>query len=190
MKTAMTDYAINELIKKRWSPRSFDNKQIDDSILMSLFEAARWAPSSMNEQPWEFIAVKKENSESFQKLVDSLNEGNRVWAKYAPVLVIVTARKHFAKEGWLNRTSGYDTGHAVANFTIQALEHNIYVHQMGGFSQEKVRENFQIDDDKEIMVVMTIGYLGDPDRLDEKLKKREISPRTRKNFEEFVQIIK
>jgi len=190
MKEAITSYEINELIKKRWSPRSFDNREIDDNILMKLFEAARWAPSSMNEQPWGFIAVKKENESVFNKLAEALNEGNRTWAKHASVLAVVTARRTFSKQGWENKTASYDTGQAVAYLSLQAIQEGVYVHQLGGFTQEKVRDIFGISEDKDIIVVMAMGYLGDPGNLDDNLKQRELAARNRKHFDEFVQIIK
>ena len=190
MKEAVTEFKINKLISGRWSPRAFSEKSISDEDLMKMFEAARWAPSAMNEQPWEFIAVKKENKENFIKLLETLNEGNHEWAKDAAVLMIVTANKKFAKHGWDNKTAGYSTGHAVANLTTQAMEQNIYIHQMGGFSQEEVRKRFDISDEKEIIVVMALGYLGDPNILSDKLKERELAERKRKSIEEFVRILK
>jgi nitroreductase len=154
--------------------------------LESLFEAARWAASSNNEQPWRYIVgVKGENPEQFDRLASTLVPAN-AWAKDAPVLILSVAKTRFSQNNNPNRVALHDVGMATENLVLQALSEGIYVHQMGGFDVGKAREVFAIPEGFEPVAMIALGYPGDPGKLDEKLKARELADRTRKTIEEFV----
>jgi nitroreductase len=185
-KPAPTDHPVSEVLKQRWSPRAFSDKPPSPDVLRSLFEAARWAPSSSNEQPWAFLVASKDDSETHAKLLSTLVEANQVWAKHAPVLGIAVVHKTFAKSGQPNRTAFYDTGAAVANLTAEATSRGLFVHQMAGFEPKKASELFHIPADWEPIAAFVLGYPGDPESLPEPYLSREKNPRTRKPISEFV----
>ncbi len=176
----------NELITARWSPRAFDNKPVEEEKLEAVFEAARWAPSAMNEQPWRFIYATKENVEAYHKILSTLVEANQVWAKEAPVLILSVAKTDYSNFDSRNTHAWHDTGMATANLALQATELGLYLHVMGGYSADKAREVFEIPQGYEPVSVMALGYLGDAEQLPEPLKERENSPRTRKPLQEIV----
>lgn len=177
------EYPITSLIKQRRSKRSFSIKEVEIERINSLFEAARWAPSSMNEQPWTYMYATRDQGNLWGKLFNALSEGNRIWVKDAPLLVLSLARKNFERNNKENTTSQYDLGAANAFLSLQATEMGLNVHQMGGFDARLVRQDLKIPDDYEIGVIMAIGYPGDPDQLPENLKQREVGPRFKKNTE-------
>ena len=185
-KPASVDYPVHELIQNRWSPRAFSDKAISSEILRSLFEAARWAPSSNNEQPWAFIVSTKYDSDSYEKALGSLVEFNANWAKKAPVLVIAVAELAFAKNNAPNRNAFYDVGAASLQLSIEATARGLVVHQMAGFDPETAKEAFNIPQGWEPIAAMAIGYPGDASSLPEPLQTREKAPRTRKPISEFV----
>ncbi len=168
-KVANTDHPIHELIAERWSPRAFAQKYIPQEEINSLFEAARWAPSSMNEQPWRFIYAKK-GEVGFDKILDSLMDGNTPWAKDAPVLMVTLIKKTFARNGKSNGSASHDLGLAMGNLSIQATELGIALHQMGGFYPDKIKEAFDLPEDVEPKTVVALGYYGEPDQLNDELK--------------------
>lgn len=182
---AASDHPIHDLIRHRWSPRAFADKPVAPEVLRSLFEAARWAPSSSNEQPWAFLVATRD-SPSYAKLLSTLVEFNQMWAKNAPVLAIAVSRLSFARSGQPNRNAFYDTGAAVAHLTMEASTRGLFVHQMGGFDPQKAKELFSIPADWEAIAAFVIGYPGDPQALPESLRERELAPRTRKPLSEFV----
>lgn len=184
--TSNIEYPIADLIRKRRSGRAYADREVEPDVINALFEAARWAPSSMNEQPWRYIYATKENKLLWQKLFDALNEGNKVWAKHAPLLVLSLTMKNFARNGQLNHAARYDLGAANALLSIQATELGLNVHQMGGFDGNQVRKNLSIADQFELGVIMAIGYPGDAAQLPEALKQREMAPRARMVQSEFV----
>ena len=186
VKLADTDYPIHELLQKRWSPRAFSEKLIDNELLNQLFEAARWAPSSYNEQPWRFIVAQKEDHEAYEKLASVMNEFNRSWATDAPVLVLALTKTTFDLDGRDNPHAGHDLGQAIAHLTFVATKNDLYVHQMAGISPEKARELYDISDDYNPMTMFAIGYKGQPESLSDKMRKQETSPRIRKNLDEIV----
>src|SRR5277367_2312807 len=143
-KPASTEHAIHNLISHRWSPRAFDAKPVPIDALRSLFEAARWAPSSSNEQPWAYLVATRDNAEEFAKMTSVLVEFNAGWAKHAPVLALAVAKLAFAKTGTPNRNSHYDTGAATALLSVEATARGLFVHQMAGFDPEKARQVFSI----------------------------------------------
>ncbi len=183
---AETRYAIHELIGRRWSPRAFSPRPVEREKLQSLLEAARWAPSSYNDQPWSYIVATKGDPANFERMLDALGDFNRQWAKEAPVLVLAVAKLHFERSGKPNRHAWYDVGQAVANLTVQATALDLYVHQMAGFDPARARELFDIPDGHEPVAVMAAGYLGDPATLPEPLRGLELTPSTRKPLEDFV----
>ncbi len=154
--------------------------------MRSIFEAARWAPSSNNEQPWAYIVAMKEHKENFDKMLSVLVEFNAGWAKSASVVALAVARLTFAKNNTPNRNAQYDTGAASALLSMEATAHGLAVHQMAGFDPEKARQVFGIPPGWEPIAALAIGYQGDPASLPPPLKDREIAPRTRKPIAEFV----
>jgi nitroreductase len=184
-KPAPTNFPVHDLIRDRWSPRAFAKKLVEPSVLASLFEAARWAPSSNNEQPWAYLVATKEEKENFAKTLSVLVEFNAGWAKEAPVLMITVSRLNF-QNGTPNRNAFYDTGAATALLSVEATARGLAVHQMAGFDPAKAKQVFDIPEDWEPIAAIAIGYPGDPNSLPQKLHDREIAPRTRKPLSEFV----
>lgn len=185
-KPAVTDHPINQLLRERWSPRAFAEKPIPVQELRSLFEAARWAPSSNNEQPWAFIVATKQDETTHSKLLSTLHEFNQLWAQQAPVLALAVSKLTFARNGNPNRNAFYDTGAAVANLTAEATSRGLRIHQMAGFDPHKAIELFSIPDGWEPIAAFTVGYPGDHQALPENLRERELAPRSRKPLTEFV----
>ncbi|MFH0351834.1 MAG: nitroreductase family protein [Chromatiales bacterium] len=180
------DHPVHELISKRWSPYSFAARSVSDEDLRSLFEAARWAPSSYNEQPWRYIVAKKENAEEFQRLLSCLVEGNQVWAKAAPVLALGIVKLRFALNDQPNRAAIHDLGLATANLVVEATARGLCVHQMIGILPDKARAVYEIPEGHEPMTGIAIGYAGDPKALPEGLRERDLVRRPRKPLKEFV----
>jgi nitroreductase len=185
-KRAPTDFPVHDLIAERWSPRAFSDKPVAPDILQSLFEAARWAPSSSNEQPWAYIVATKDDAENFAKLVTVLVPFNATWAQHAPVLALAVAELSFAKNGAPNRNAQYDVGAATAWLTVEASSRGLFVHQMAGYDHDNARQVFVIPAGWEPIAAIAIGYPGDPDTLPQPLRDREVAPRTRKPISEFV----
>lgn len=186
IKIADTEYPIHDLLQKRWSPRAFAKKPVDEELLKQLFEAARWAPSSYNEQPWRFVVARKENNEAHKKLASVMNDFNQRWGTEAPVLVLAVAKTTFDLDGRENPHAGHDLGQAIAHLTIEATRHDLYVHQMAGILPKKARKLYNISDEFEPMTMFAIGYKGNPESLDDKMKKQETSPRIRKELDEII----
>jgi nitroreductase len=185
-KPAPTAVPINELLRNRWSPRAFSDQAVSAEVLRALFEAARWAPSSSNYQPWAYIVGTQDRPEDYAKVLSTLVEFNSGWAKNAPVLVLSVAQAKLPKDGSPNRHAFHDVGSASAQLTFEANSRGLSVHQMAGFDANKAREVFAIPTDWEPVAVMAIGYPGDPQSLSDKLRERELAPRTRKPLSEFV----
>jgi nitroreductase len=186
-KPASTNHSINELIQRRWSPQAFSDETVEPDVLCRLFEAARWAPSCYNDQPWSYIVGRKGIEDStYQDLLSCLVEGNQKWAKNAPVLALSVARRQFTHNGEENRHSLHDVGLSVENLVIQALDEGLFVHQMAGYDQEEARDAFSIPEDHVPVAVMAIGYPGDPETLPEDLAEAERAERSRKPFSEMI----
>jgi nitroreductase len=177
---------LHELIEKRYSPRAFSNEAVEEEKIISLLEAARWSPSSMNEQPWRFIVGVKGEGETYEKIYNALFEQNQGWAKNAPVLILAVAKEFNDRSKQNNRYAEYDLGQAIAHLTIQATSLNLYLHQMGGFDPDKADKLFNIPEGYTPMSVIAIGYLGNIDSLPEQLKVREKAKRNRKELSELV----
>lgn len=186
IKTPKTENAVHPLLLKRWSARSFSSKPLSKKDLNTLFEAASWAPSSMNEQPWEFWYVTRSESEKFDLFLNCLMEGNKSWAKNAHTLILNLAHKNFKKTGQYNRHYLYDCGAANTNLLLQAAELDIYGHLMGGFHMEKTIQDLSIPEGLEPVCFIALGYLDAPEKLEEPFLTRELTARTRKGLGEFV----
>lgn len=175
-KPAPTDHPIHDLLRRRWSPRAFSDRPLADAQVRSLFEAARWAPSSANIQPWRFIVAD---------LSEVLAAGNRAWAPRAPLQFLAVAATEPAP-GKPNPHARHDVGQALAHLTVQATSMGLAVHQMAGFDADAARERFAIPDGFEPVTAVVVGYPGDPDTLSDSLREREVAPRSRKPQSDLV----
>lgn len=176
---------VNPLIINRWSPVAFDSQEPGEEILKSLFDAAMWAPSSRNAQPWRFIYVTKSDPD-YQAVFALLDEGNKVWAHTAPVLALSIAETISSYKNRPNYFAFYDTGMAVGNLLLQATHLGLFIHQMGGYNMEKAREVLNIPDRFKPVAMIAIGYKGDPAQLDESEASREKAERKRNRTEDHV----
>jgi nitroreductase len=176
---------VEDLIRRRWSPRAYADKDVPAAELKRLFEAARWAASSSNEQPWRFL-VGRRGDPTYKKIFSALVEFNQGWAKSAPVLVLSVAKKTFTGKDQPNAYGLHDTGAATAHLALQATADGLHAHSMAGFDREQMRASFGIPSDYEIGSVTAIGYFGDPASLPERMQKTEVAPRQRKPLDEFV----
>lgn len=182
----MSKSNLLKIIKNRHSPVIFSERLIEDEQIELLFEAARWAPSSMNEQPWRFIYAKRQDTGAFDRLHNCLMEGNKPWTKNVPMLILGVAKSHFDYKNRPNIYAKYDVASAVANLTIQANSMDLWVHQMAGFDQTNAKKELRIPEGFDPVVMLAIGYLGDVDSAPENLKRRQLAERKRKPINEFV----
>ena len=183
---AKTDHPVHPLIAQRWSPRAFSARPVDPALLRSVLEAARWAPSAANQQPWHFIVAPLSDPSLHARLLGTLLEKNQEWAQHAPVLMLIIAKHYTDRNGNSNTRSYYDAGLAVGSLTVQATAHGLVVHQMGGFDADKAREEFGIPKDHQPLAAIALGYLGDAQDLPDDLREREQAQRTRKPLRDFV----
>ena len=186
IKQAATDHPILGLLAERWSPYGFEARPVSEADLRSLFEAARWAASSYNEQPWNYLVATRENSPEFGRLLSCLAEANQAWAKTAPVLVLGVVSLRFARNNQDNRAAVHDLGLAAGNLVVEATARGLSVHQMIGILPDKAREVYQIPAHFEAWTAMAIGYKADPAKLPDALKERDLAPRQRKPLSKFV----
>ena len=182
--TRQSPYKVNPLILHRWSPRSMTGEELNDDTIMSLFEAARWAPSSYNNQPWRFIYAKK-NTPYWDKLFNLLAEPNKVWTKYAAVLVVIIARKNFEHNEKYSITHQFDAGAAWENLALEASSRGLAVHAMQGFDYQQARTDLEIPDNFDVMAMIAIGRKGPKENLPLQLQERE-QPNDRKPLTEVV----
>lgn len=180
------DYPIDEVIQKRWSPRAYAPTPLSDEQVLTLLEAARWAASCNNQQPWRFIWSHNDGSEKYQKLLSCLADGNRAWAQHAPVLIMVLNYPPYKPCRPRNQWALYDLGLAVGNLTTQASLMDLYVHNMAGFDEAKVRELFEIDEEMSPVTMLTVGHLGDISILNDFNQKRELKVQERKPLKELI----
>ena len=166
---------INELIKKRWSPRSFSGKEIEPEKIEALFEAARLSPSSYNAQPWRFIYASKP-SRNYYKILESLTDKNKEWASQAPLLIAAVTKKYL-DNGKENKHAFYDLGQAVAALSLQATAMDLFVHQMGGFTADIISENYSLPEGFIPASIIAVGY------IDEKIHERA---KIRKDVDEIA----
>jgi nitroreductase len=177
---------IHSLLSLRHSPRAFAENLVSDEILTSLFEAARWSPSARNEQPWRFIVASKEQNETYNKLLESLNEWNQKWAKSAPVLILASAKMNYDYNNAPNSYSIYDLGQAVANLTFQASSHGLLLHQMGGFDAQKAKSLLQLTSGLEPITIIALGYKGNLNRIPEVYHADETKKRRRLPLDDLL----
>lgn len=185
-KPADAQYPIHDLIKRRWSPRAFSDQPIEAEKLHMLFEAARWAPSSNNEQPWRFIFANKDYELEWNRLLSCLVEANRKWAHRAPVLILSVASLNFEEDSTPNRHAFHDTGMAVENLVLQATALGLSAHQMAGFDVEKARADLKIPSGYEPVAMIAVGYPGDLASLSDRLRERELRPRSRRPLSDWT----
>jgi nitroreductase len=183
---AATDYPVHELIAARWSPYAFADRAVDRQDLLSLLEAARWAASSYNEQPWSYLVATREEADEFERLLSCLVGPNQVWARNAPVLALSVVRLTFSRNGKPNAAAVHDMGLAAGNLSLEATARGLAVHQMIGILPERAREIFEIPEGYEAKTALAIGYVGEPTSLPEQLQGRDTAPRQRKPLKEFV----
>ncbi|ACY14804.1 nitroreductase family protein [Haliangium ochraceum] len=183
---ATTQHAVTDDIAKRYSPRAFSDRELSDEDLRSLLEAARWAASCFNGQPWRFIVATRRQPELFEKIASCLIPFNRDWAEKAQALLFTVAQTQFEHNGKPNAHAWHDVGQAAASMALQAANMGIQIHQMAGIEADKVRESFALPEGYEPVAGVAIGYPGDADSLPEKLRERELAPRERKPLSEIV----
>ena len=185
-KLAETQVPIHEVIGKRWSPRAFAPRSVEPEKLVSVFEAARWASSASNEQPWAFVLAASDDPKNYEGMLGVLVDFNRGWANQAPVLILTLAHTQFEKDGRPNRHAFYDLGQAAANLSLQATALGLVTHPMAGFDAEAARQRFAVPVGWEPVSVIALGYPGDPDSLNETLRQRELAQRKRKPLRSLV----
>jgi nitroreductase len=181
-----TDYAVQDLIASRWSPYLFADRPVAKADLCSLFEAARWAPSSYNEQPWSYIVATREDQTEFDRLLSCLVPGNQAWAKFAPVLALGCTNLKFARNGQPNDAAQHDLGLASGNLVLEATARGLSVHQMIGILPDRARELYQVPADVRPLTGLAIGYVGDQAALPAEIRSRDQSRRPRKPIATFV----
>lgn len=186
-KPTPTDFPIHELIESRWSPRAFTDRSVDADALRRCFEAARWAASCFNEQPWRYLVANRDaDPEGHERLAACLVEANAVWAAAAPVLILGCARETFTRNAKPNRHAGYDLGQATAQLALQATAEGLSLHQMAGFDADLARRACAIPAEHSPLVMIALGHQAAAQVLPEALREREEAPRVRRPQSEFV----
>jgi nitroreductase len=180
------DHPVQELVTARWSPYAFADRPVAKADLLSLFEAARWAPSSYNEQPWTYLVATRDDPEAFATILSCLVEGNQVWAKAAPVLAVGCTSLNFTRNGQPNAAAVHDLGLASENLVLEATARGLVVHQMIGIVPARVRAVYQVPEGVQPLTGLAIGYAGDPASLPENLRARDAARRQRKPLTAFV----
>ncbi|HYZ96100.1 MAG TPA: nitroreductase family protein [Nitrososphaeraceae archaeon] len=184
-KIANTDFPIHNLIARRWSARAFSTKTVEKSKLLSILEAARWAPSSRNEQPWRYIVFTDENPEKLNIARSVLLEINN-YAKRAPILICALTKKYYSDNGIYNKLHFHDLGAANENMFLESFNQGLIMHEMGGFDRDKARRVFNVPDEYEIGIMVAIGYQDSHDILPKRYKEKAFSPRERKSLSEIA----
>lgn len=186
-KPAITQQPIHELIANRWSGRAYDASQgVSQEQVISLLEAARWAPSCFGDQPWRYVVCNKaDNLQAWQAAFDCLVPGNQSWAVNAPVLLLICADTLFSHNDKPNKWAPYDTGAATENLCLQATALGLMAHQMGGFDADKARVTFNVPERYQILAMVTVGYQADVESLTGETKERETAARSRKPLNEL-----
>jgi len=185
-KPATSDHPIHEIIARRWSPRAFDARPVSPAALRSLFEAARWASSSFNEQPWRFLVARREEPEEFDRALSCLVEFNRGWARRAGALVLAAYRGDFTRNAKPNGCALHDLGQAAAHLALQATALGLAVHQMAGILPDRVRELYAVPPGFEPVTAIAVGHAGRAVELPEDLRAGELEPRSRRPQSQFV----
>jgi nitroreductase len=184
VRPAPTELEIHPLIRHRWSPRALSDAPVEPEKLKLLLEAARWAPSSYNEQPWRFLVATRDDPEWLQRLQSYLSEGN-AWAKQAPILIASAFATRFSRNEAPNPSAKRDLGAAEQNMFLQAFAVGLFMHQMAGFDRERLARDL-LPEGFEPGAMTAIGYPGDPGELSERLREREAAERNRRPLSKFV----
>lgn len=182
---ANTDHPVSEIIAKRWSARAFSTRPVEFAKLLSILEAARWAPSSRNEQPWRYIVFTSDNPEMLKKAQSVLKEIND-YSKRAPILICAITKKTYSENGNPNRLHFHDLGAANENMFLEAFNQGLIMHEMGGFDVQKARDIFNVPEDYEVGIMIAIGYQDTYQVLPERLRQKAFTPRVRKPLSEIV----
>lgn len=182
---AVTDHPIHDLLRKRWSARAFSSRRVEKTKLFSILEAARWTPSSRNEQPWRYIIFTTDNPSRLLEAQSVLLESNS-FAKQAPILICAITKKTYTDSLELNRLYFHDLGAANENMFLECFNQGLIMHEMGGFNVKLAREIFNIPDDYEVGIMIAVGYQGTNDSLPEKFKVKNTKPRERKHLSEIA----
>lgn len=187
-KDALSAHPIHELIAARWSARAIDpQRPLARETLLSLLEAARWAPSCFGEQPWRYIVWDRfRNDTAWQQAFDCLTEGNQAWARNAPILMLSLAHELWERNGKPNRWARHDTGAASENLCLQAIAAGLVAHQMGGFDADAIRRAFSIPNEYTPMGMIAVGHPASPDLLPDGLREKELAPRSRRPLSEIA----
>lgn len=185
-KPADFQYPIHDLIARRWSPRALDPRPVPAEQIRSLLEAARWAASSFNEQPWSFLVARREDTAEFERMLACLVPANQAWAKNAGVLMLTVAKRTFTRNDRPNRVAEHDIGLAAANLTFQATALDLRVHQMAGIDTDKIRETYGIPEGYDPVTAIAVGLPGSLEQLPEEYRAEEQAPRERRMQSEFV----
>ncbi len=185
-KPADTQHPVNELIRRRWSPRAFAPKMVEGTVLASMLEAARWAASSFNEQPWYYLVATKDQPEEFSRMLACLVDVNQSWAKGAPVLMLSFMKTNFSHNDSPNRVAMHDVGAASSTLALEGMTRGVFVHQMGGILLDKIRQTYDIPPGYDPVAAIALGYAGDVKTLPEKFQAAEVAPRQRKPLAQFI----
>jgi nitroreductase len=185
-KIAVTKHPIQSALGDRWSPYAFADSPVSDDDLRSLFEAARWAASAFNEQPWRYLVARKSDGEVYDQVLSCLVEANQAWAQAAPVLVLTVVAESYARNGKPNGSAEHDVGLAAGNMAAEATARGLRIHQMGGILPDRARELFDIPEGFRAVTATAIGYAADPAGLPEDVRARETAPRERRPLAETV----
>jgi nitroreductase len=180
-----TEHPVMDVIRRRWSPVIYSPRTVEPEKLLSVFEAARWAPSSFNEQPWSFLVARKEEPEEFARMLTCLVPGNVTWAQHVPVLLVSVAKRHFEHNHQANRHAFHDTGIATGFLMLQAASMGLATHGMAGFDAEKARQLYEIPESHEAVAAIGLGYPGDDREAPEELRKRN-ARKNRRILDQFV----
>lgn len=185
IKSAAADHPILDLLANRWSPYGFDPRPVEEEKLLSCLEAARWAPSSYNEQPWSFLLARRGDADEFRQMLECLVEANQAWARHAGVLLLTVAARQFARNGKPNRMAEHDVGLAMGNLSAQATALGLAVHQMAGINPSKARQTYGIPPSHDPLTAVALGYPATSPG-ETAFAQRDQSPRSRKPLREFV----
>lgn len=186
---APTAHPIAPLFATRWSTRAYEDRPVPPELLRSLFEAARWAASCFNDQPWNYLVTRRHvEPEAFARALACLGSGNQGWVAKAPVLMFGIARANFAHNGNPNRHARHDLGQASANLVAQAAALGLQARQMAGFDADKTRETFAIPEGYEPVTAIGLGFPLPLDQIPEDMRERELAPRKRNPIESFVHL--
>lgn len=185
IKKAQTQKPVLDLIRDRWSARSFSDKEISEDTMNTIIEAASWSFSAMNEQPWRY-AVAYRGTPLFEKFHNLLMGGNKPWCQNAAALVLSLGKKKYSVNGLENYCMMHDLGAANMLLTLQANSLGIFTHVLGGYDSKRAIEEFQLSDEFEPVYMIALGYLDDPEKLEEPFRTREITPRSRMGLNEIL----